>query len=247
MNKHTYDITPGIHRLPLEDDKGKVIGDTSVHIKRDGSMTILETSITDMEFITKINKGELIKMNETTETTASAAIIEAPIAKEKITIFVKIRWHIRRFFRDIFESIAYFRARRYISKQKQPGVLLMPNLTIFDRPEMYVGTIDQLKLFKKYKIDMLTLENLPFDNPRGTACIGFSSKRQKWYGYSHRAIQGFKIGDVVKIGDCTASSGWNEEGLKEHPERDISLPVGFTAKTLDDCKLMALAFAEHVS
>lgn len=76
--------------------------------------------------------------------------------------------------------------------------------------------------------------------------IGFSSKDGKWYGWSHRAICGFQIGDVVQEGDCCAMSGWTEDYLIAHPEDDISLPVGFTAKTIDDAKQMAMAFAESV-
>lgn len=77
--------------------------------------------------------------------------------------------------------------------------------------------------------------------------IGFCEREQKWYGWSHRAIYGFVIGDIVKEGDCCASSGWTDEYLAEHPEEDLSLPVGFQAKTLADCKTMAVAFAESVS
>jgi len=32
--------------------------------------------------------------------------------------------------------------------------------------------------------------------------IGFSKKNKKWYGWSHRALNGFKIGSKVKMGDC---------------------------------------------
>lgn len=77
--------------------------------------------------------------------------------------------------------------------------------------------------------------------------IGFNEAEQKWYGWSHRAIFGFAVGDVVKEGDCCASSGWTEEYLAEHPEEDKSLPVGFEAKNLDEARLMAVAFAESVS
>lgn len=77
--------------------------------------------------------------------------------------------------------------------------------------------------------------------------IGFCPSKQKWYGWSHRAIYGFGIGDIVKKGDCAASSGWTDEYLREHPEKDSSLPVGFTAHTLEDAKKMALAFAASVS
>ena len=80
-----------------------------------------------------------------------------------------------------------------------------------------------------------------------TCSIGFCEREQKWYGWSHRAIFGFGVGDSVKEGDCTNSSGWTEEYLAEHPDEDLSLPVGFEAKTLDDAKRMAIAFAESVS
>jgi len=85
------------------------------------------------------------------------------------------------------------------------------------------------------------------DANHNVCCIGFSKRDQKWWGWSHRAMYGFKIGDIAKEGDCVCVSGWAQEYLDEHPEEDISLPVGFEAKTLDDAKLMAIAFAESVS
>lgn len=89
-----------------------------------------------------------------------------------------------------------------------------------------------------------------FEKMSADSCVcslGYAPETKKWYGWSHRAISGFGIGDVVKEGDCVASSGWTEEWLKEHPEDDISLPVGFVAKTAEDTKKMAIAFAESVS
>lgn len=77
--------------------------------------------------------------------------------------------------------------------------------------------------------------------------IGFCEDKQKWYGWSHRAICGFGIGDVVKEGDCAASSGWTDEYLEMHPSASKALPVGFIAETLEDAKLMAIAFAASVS
>ena len=64
--------------------------------------------------------------------------------------------------------------------------------------------------------------------------------------WSHRAIFGFGIGDVVKMGDCCASPGFDEEYIAKHPEADQSLPVGFEAVTLEDAKRMAIAFADSV-
>ena len=85
-------------------------------------------------------------------------------------------------------------------------------------------------------------------NPEDNVCsIGFCGKEQKWYGWSHRAMYGFGIGDVVKEGDCTASSGWSDAYLAENPEKDRSLPIGFVAKTLEDAKKMAIAFADNVA
>lgn len=83
----------------------------------------------------------------------------------------------------------------------------------------------------------------PKDN---VSSIGFSPSEQKWYGWSHRAKYGFEIGDTVKLGDCCTSSGYTDEWLKDHPEDDKSLPIGYEAKTLDDAKLMAMAFAESL-
>lgn len=71
--------------------------------------------------------------------------------------------------------------------------------------------------------------------------IGFSHKDQKWYGWSHRAMHGFGIGDIAKAGDCVCESGSCD------PAADVSVPVGFEAKTLDDAKRMAIAFADSVS
>jgi hypothetical protein len=84
--------------------------------------------------------------------------------------------------------------------------------------------------------------------PESKVCsIGKSRKDGKWYGWSHRAIFGFKIGDVVKEGDLTNTSGFIPEYLAEHPEEDLSLPIGFKAMTDEDARRMAIAFAEAVS
>ena len=52
---------------------------------------------------------------------------------------------------------------------------------------------------------------------------------------------------MVKEGDCTAEEGLIEEYLVDHPEERRALPVGFTAKTMDDARKMAVAFAASVS
>ena len=83
--------------------------------------------------------------------------------------------------------------------------------------------------------------------PGNSVCsIGFCEREQKWYGWCHRAIFGFGVGDTAKEGDCVCSSGWTEDYLAENPDADRTVPVGFEAKTLEDAKRMAIAFADSV-
>ena len=68
--------------------------------------------------------------------------------------------------------------------------------------------------------------------PDSNVCsIGFSATDGRWYGWSHRAICGFGVGDTVSRGDCT----------------EEYLPLGYTATTTDECREMAAAFARSVS
>ena len=62
--------------------------------------------------------------------------------------------------------------------------------------------------------------------------IGFCKREQKWYGWSHRSMHGFGIGDEIKTDDLGATA---------------SLPIGFKSTSLSDSKRMAVAFAEAVS
>ena len=155
----------------------------------------------------------------------------------------KIKWQRRMLFRDIKDSILFFKAKRLIKDSRNMIVKTrMQSLADFG---LYINP-SVIRLIKKFKIDPDTLTNY---SEGGAACLGFSPKTQKWYGWSHRAVYGFKIGDIVEAGDCTASSGYTEEFIKENPEEGMRyvLPVGFEAKTLEDAKKMAIAFAASVS
>lgn len=129
-----------------------------------------------------------------------------------------------------------------MNKKQQPYYEITSAYSL--RDNSYIGDLKTAKiLWKKYGVEVFELAD-----PSNKVCsIGFSPKEQKWYGWSHRAIHGFKIGDVVKEGDCTNSSGWCDSYLAEHPEADKRLPVGFKARTLEDARLMAIAFAGSVS
>ena len=104
----------------------------------------------------------------------------------------------------------------------------------------YIGRVDN---FKKLVIERGIMPQ-KVDASDKVCSIGKSTDG-KWYGWSHRAIYGFSIGDVVNKGDCCASSGWTKEYLKTHDDPHI-LPVGFEAKIEEDCKRMAIAFASSV-
>jgi len=65
--------------------------------------------------------------------------------------------------------------------------------------------------------------------------IGFSLKDGKWYGWSHRAIFGFKIGSKCQKGNC------------HYRPRYQGGRGQWTAKTVADARQMARDFAEGVS
>lgn len=127
-----------------------------------------------------------------------------------------------------------------IDEKENPTLMVV----VYTEQGEYVGSFDNMtmKLISEYGI----LPEKSADD-HNVCSVGKSLKDGKWYGWSHRAIHGFQIGDKVKEGDCCATSGWTEDYLKEHPEGDKSLPIGFEARTEEDCKRMAIAFAESVS
>lgn len=110
--------------------------------------------------------------------------------------------------------------------------------------ESYIGGEDTYNELVK-KRGLILIQKC---TPSGySASIGYCPKENKWYGWSHRAIYGFTIGDEVHRGDITASSGLVEDYRVQHPEEDLSLPVGYKATTLERAKRIAIAFASSVS
>ena len=139
------------------------------------------------------------------------------------------------------ESLCDFivRVEKVKADEKTKPVIM---ISFYATDKGYIGTLND---FRQLVVDSGIFPEL--SSLSHNACsIGKSYKDGKWYGWSHRAMYGFQIGDKVEKGDCCASSGWTEEYLAEHPEENKALPVGFEAKTEDDCKKMAIAFAESV-
>ena len=72
--------------------------------------------------------------------------------------------------------------------------------------------------------------------PTSSVCsIGFQPQEQKWYGWSHRAICGFGLGDHLFVEDY----GDDHTNYKEHGPETIT--------TLVEAKLSASRFAASVS
>ncbi len=83
---------------------------------------------------------------------------------------------------------------------------------------------NQETLAKKYNITKFESGSIGLDEDKGI-----------WYGWSHRAIFGFKIGDKIFEEDF----GDDKTKYSEHGEKDI--------KTLEDAKQAAKNFADSVS
>ena len=114
--------------------------------------------------------------------------------------------------------------------------------------DVYIGDKDTTKFICEklgIKPECMPPEYTCSGLPGRVCCIGRSWKDGKWYGWSHRAIRGFSIGDVVEEGDTTSLSGYIDSYKDKFPKTE--LPVGFVAETNNDCKRMAIAFAGAVS
>ncbi len=91
----------------------------------------------------------------------------------------------------------------------------------------YIGQQEEAE----YLVRKVCVQPVTRDSTTSVCSIGFSEEEQKWYGWSHRAMYGFGVGDVVKEGQLPAEY----------------LPVGFKAETLQDARKMAEAFARSVA
>lgn len=65
--------------------------------------------------------------------------------------------------------------------------------------------------------------------------LGYSEKEQKWYGWSHRAVHGFGIGDMI----FDKEYGNDETPYNKHGNEKI--------KNMKDAKLAAKRFSDYVS
>lgn len=132
---------------------------------------------------------------------------------------------------------------KYEHWRQDEGEIPTLMVSIYTKEGDYVGSIDPQAV---YIVNEKAIMPEKADSKNKVCTIGKSLRDGKWYGWSHRAIYGFGIDEEVKEGDLCATTGWSEDHLSNHPEDNKSLPVGFIAKTEEDCKKMAIAFAEAV-
>lgn len=105
-------------------------------------------------------------------------------------------------------------------------------LSIRNRRGDYVG--ESTPQFKKVLLD-LGIEPELRDEDCCVCSIGWSEKQQKYYGWSHRAMVGFGVGDKVFEEDF----GDDKTAFNDHGRETI--------QNRSDARRAAAAFAEYVS
>ena len=93
----------------------------------------------------------------------------------------------------------------------------------------YIGDLKTAKMLAKKGITAQLR-----DDRHGSCSIGKSDKDNKWYGWSHRGIFGFKPGSKVKKGDCAfqpdgkeafiedAKNFWIQDYLKDISTKEVT-------------------------
>jgi hypothetical protein len=72
-----------------------------------------------------------------------------------------------------------------------------------------------------------------------TCSHGWSEAKGRWYGWSHRAIHGFRVGDVVREGSVVERGTVGREGA--------GFEAGHVLATDEEARRAAMLFAEEVS
>lgn len=96
---------------------------------------------------------------------------------------------------------------------------------------LYIGNEDWAKLLDERGI-------VPeYRTPDSQVCsIGFCEREKKWYGWSHRAMAGFGIGDTVKRGDCAFTADNVDDLMEDYVEffADVMDPAEARARLTPD-------------
>lgn len=128
-------------------------------------------------------------------------------------------------------NVGVYRGLVTVGKQRIPGYFSTAD-------NSYVGDEDFVKFLDSKGISLVQKAN----PKHSTASIGYNPEEKKWYGWSHRAIYGFGVGHKCKAGD----SGVAAPGQKTFSSVWYPQP-GYVCRTIEDCKRVAIAFADSVS
>lgn len=133
-------------------------------------------------------------------------------------------------YKDLCNKIAFLKNSEIIGFKKGEIISTPSSFSNYDGSYIDSGAPHKCEVLKRL-IERGITEQIQARAKRkkdnGVAQLGFNPKEKKWYGWSHRAIGGFGIGDKF----------W--EGDKESKTRKC--------KTLDECKQAASNFANSVS
>lgn len=120
------------------------------------------------------------------------------------------------------ESVTY-------SEHEEPMVMV----SVYSPKGDYIGDRDTVKmLIKEYGINQFEAHE---GSTSRVVAMGYSPKSMRWYGWSHRAVAGFTIGDKI----FEAEFGDDHTPFIEHGS--------VTIETLEQAFQSAKAFAEYVS
>lgn len=97
----------------------------------------------------------------------------------------------------------------------------------------YLGDVKMAR----YLIIKMGIKPEKSDESHCVCSIGFCEGKQKWYGWSHRAIAGFGIGDKLFEEHCEGAT--DETPFIQHGTVTIEI--------LDQARQAAVAFAKYVS
>lgn len=107
---------------------------------------------------------------------------------------------------------------------------------------LYIGELDEALSLLSYGITKF-YKRMPDSS---IASIGYAPNKKTWYGWNHRAICGYKVGDVITPDSCIYESACDPEIIRSARLRSPSHPY-MVLESLEDCKKAAELFAEEAS
>lgn len=133
--------------------------------------------------------------------------------------------------KEILHPLYVEKIERWVMRHQDPKDAPVRMHNGYNHDNKYIGDIETTRtLCDKYGIKP------EIKTPDSTVCsVGYSEKDNKWYGWSHRALIGFKIGD--KLFEDTF--GDDKTPYIEHGEKTI--------ETLEQARESAIRFADSVA